>query len=110
MKKSSLKLLFGVLSFVIPIIGIISYFAGNIVILSIAAVLIIIETISGILSGELRSLTTTIFACILGFWIAVFNDISIIQTIMVALCFESLIMLIFGLISAGLFSRKDKSN
>lgn len=96
------------LDIAIPTLGIIGIVSDNRIMLIIALVLIIIDDIIGFTSGELRSVLTQVEAAAVGLIVALIGKYNVFNTVVFALCMESLIVLVLGIISyINILSRRD---
>lgn len=87
-----------ILNVVFCILGFVGFYADIYLLLLASFIYYIIETLVGLISGELKNLNTAIVAIIIGVVVAISNDISIFKTIMIALNYESALMTVFSIV------------
>jgi len=97
-------MLLGIFVTILAFLGIFGFYVDNMFLLTVGAIAVIIETIIGLISGELKSPLTQIIALIVGYIIV--KDFWIGAAI--GLCFESVILSVLGWII--IFATKNKMN
>ncbi len=91
-------MLLAIINIVTSILGIIGFFCGIPFLIVIGGVMYAFETITGLVTGELRSLSTTILSSVVSITISIFNRYNVFHGWCFGLCVES-IVLSFGSIS-----------
>ena len=95
-----------ILAIFFTIIGFIGFYC-DIFLLSIAFfIFYIIEIIIGIYSGKLHDILTSVIAIIIGAIVSFYFDTILLDTIIIALCYESAIMSLCGIIMLISFLKK----
>ena len=90
-------MLFFIVGIITTILGIVGFFTGRNVLLYISAGFYIFETIRGLISGQLKSLGTTIFTTCVSAIVSFFTAYGLLNSICVGLTIESAIMTILGI-------------
>jgi hypothetical protein len=101
-------MILGIICTIVSIVGLCGLFVGNTILVIIGGVAGIIETLVGIISGEQKSLVTSILAIIIGIIYAIFSGTALWLGVFIGLCFESVIMgvLSWGLIGISMIANK----
>lgn len=99
----------GAITTIISILGIYGWFSGHLTLVIIGGVAAIIEILIGLLSGELRSILTSVIAVIIGgIYISTLGG-PLWFGALLGLCFENAIMQILGYITLFVVGSKIKS-
>ena len=91
-------MLFAIINFVTSTLGIIGFFCGFSGLIVIGGIMYIIETITGFVTGELRSLRTTLLSSMISIPISLFNGYNVFLGWCLVLCVESIILSIVSVI------------
>lgn len=86
-----------IISIGLGILGVYGFFSGNIIFIMIGGIYGFIENLIGIFSGQQKSLSTAIIACIIGSIYAISKGLPIWFGILIGLCFETTIVGLIGL-------------
>lgn len=95
MRPSPLATIFGILSVVAAIVGVIFFFINPTVTI-VCAVISILNSIIQVVCGDQNNLTTEIATIVIAIIIALIADISIFNTICFALCIVEALMTVIG--------------
>ena len=90
-------MLMSILGFLTSITGIIGFFCDIQWLMIIGFLVYVIETISGLITGELKSLTTTIITILISSIVSINTSYNIFYGICFGICIESFILSLLGL-------------
>ena len=86
-----------ILGFLTSITGIIGFFYDIQWLMLIGCLVYVIETVSGLITGELKSLTTTIITLLVSLTVSRITSYNVFYGICFGLCIESFILSLLGL-------------
>ena len=103
-------MILGVICTILGCLGVYGVFADNMTLVIIGGIAGLVENLIGISTGQQKSLTTAIIAAIIGIIFASSQGESIWIGIMTGLCFESVIMGVFGWVTIAIMGSKLKQS
>lgn len=87
-----------IITSITSVLGIIGFIINVPIIIYIGGIVYILETINGLVTGELRNITLTIITLIISIVISNICNYSILQGVCFGLCIESVLMTLLSLV------------
>ena len=101
-------MLIAVINFITSTLGIIGFFCDIPVLIVIGGIMYTLETIAGLITGELRSIATTVISSIISISLSLLNGYNVFYGWCVGLCVESILLSLISLVFIKIASKMKK--